>query len=240
MAQQSRLGALGAYVGRLGNLLGGARHGYLYLYGIVEHGLGESLYLGGHRGREHHGAALAGQVVDNLHYVVVEAHVEHAVGLVENEEFDLAEIDISHLEMCEHAAGSGDYHLGAAAQGALLLCEAGAVGAAVYGERADGYKVGESVHLCVDLHGELAGGSHHDAFHLVGRLALAELVDDGEEECRRFACARLGYGYEVAAGEGRRDCLFLNGGALAEVHVVESVEHIVGQIQFFKSHVQYG
>ena len=62
--------------------------GYFHLYGIGEDGLGQFHNLIGHSGREHQRLALTWQTLLNLHDIIVEAHVQHAVGLVEDEETD--------------------------------------------------------------------------------------------------------------------------------------------------------
>ena len=82
-----------------------------------------------------------GQVLDNLHDVVVKTHVEHTVGLVEDKEGDLAEVDIAHLQVCQQASRGGYHHVGAELEAALLLSKGLAVGAAVDGDRADGEEV---------------------------------------------------------------------------------------------------
>ena len=48
--------------------------------------------------------------------VVDEAHVEHAVGLVEHEDLDLAQVDGLLLHVVEQAPGRGDEDVDAAAQ----------------------------------------------------------------------------------------------------------------------------
>ncbi len=82
-----------------------------------------------------------GKARRNLHYVVIESHVEHAVGLVKNEKFYFREVDVAHLEMCEKAPGGGDYDFGATFEGALLLGESGSISAAVDGKRAYWQKI---------------------------------------------------------------------------------------------------
>ena len=118
---------------RLADLVGGPRHGDLHLHRIVEYRRRKLLYLRRHRRREHQRLPLLGKLPYYLHYVIVEAHVEHAVGLVENEERHLRQIDISHAQMREQTPRSGYHHIGAELEAALLTGEFLSVGAAVDG-----------------------------------------------------------------------------------------------------------
>ena len=64
------------------------------------------------RRREHQVLALRRErKVDDPADVRDEAHVEHPVGLVEDEDLDLAEVDRAAAEMVEQAPGGRDEHL---------------------------------------------------------------------------------------------------------------------------------
>ena len=52
-----------------------------------------------------------------------EAHVEHAVGLVDDEDFDAGEQDPAALELVEQTAGRGDQHVDAAIELLVLVVE---------------------------------------------------------------------------------------------------------------------
>ena len=80
------LHAVIADVGYLTNLLGRLRHGNLHLDRMVENVVRQLLNVIGHGGREHDGLTFRRQITGNLHDVVVEAHVKHAVCLVKDEE----------------------------------------------------------------------------------------------------------------------------------------------------------
>ena len=127
--------------GRLVDVLAGFRYRQLDLGGVGEDGLCQFLDFRWHGGREQQRLPLCGQVLDNLHDVVVKTHVEHTVGLVEDKEGDLAEVDIAHLQVCQQASRGGYHHVGAELEAALLLGKGLAVGAAVDGDRADGEEV---------------------------------------------------------------------------------------------------
>ncbi len=65
-----------------------------------------------------------------------EAHVEHAVGLVENEEANLAQIYIAQRDVGDKATRSSDDDIGTHAEALQLLVVAVAVVAAIYGNAA--------------------------------------------------------------------------------------------------------
>ena len=67
-------------------------------------------------GREQQVLARRGQQGEDLADVVDEAHVEHAVGFVQHQDLDLAQVDGLLLHVVEQAAGRGDDDVDAAAQ----------------------------------------------------------------------------------------------------------------------------
>ena len=71
---------------------------------------------------------------EDLADVADEAHVEHPVGLVEDEDLDPAQVDGALAGVVEQASGRGDHDLDATAQRADLAAEADA---AVDGGRPD-------------------------------------------------------------------------------------------------------
>ena len=56
-----------------------------------------------------------GQRADDAPDVGPEAHVEHAVGFVEDEDLDLGEVEVAALDQVEQAARRGDEQVDAAA-----------------------------------------------------------------------------------------------------------------------------
>jgi hypothetical protein len=64
--------------------------------------------LVGERGREQVGLALARRVLDHATHVVGEAHVEHAVGLVEHEHAQRREFNTSFFQMFQNSPGRAD------------------------------------------------------------------------------------------------------------------------------------
>jgi hypothetical protein len=73
-----------------------------------------------HRRREEERLPLRGHVLQHAADVGQEAHVEHAVGLVEDEDLEAGELRVREAEVVEQAAGRRDDHVGAAPERVLL------------------------------------------------------------------------------------------------------------------------
>ena len=74
------------YVGLLLDAVGGLGKRECDVYGVGEYVIGKATYLLWHCGREEHCLTLFGELLGDGHNVVVEAHIEHTVGFVEDEE----------------------------------------------------------------------------------------------------------------------------------------------------------
>ncbi len=107
-----------------------------------------------HGGREEQRLALDRQLGDDFADVVDEAHVEHAVGFVEHEELDLAELQRVALHEVEQAAGRGHHDFDALHHRADLTAHRHAADGERRGE-ADVAAIG--VEAVEDLAGEFAG-----------------------------------------------------------------------------------
>ncbi len=130
-----------------------------------------------------------------------EAHVEHAVGLVEDEDLDVAERQVAAADQVLEPAGGGDDDVGAARLTGLLLDPDAAVDRA----HLEGAGVGDRVAGLDDLGGELTRrGEDQGRGATVGRL---DAVGDRHHEGERLAGSRRGLGEHVAAGEHVADDL---------------------------------
>src|SRR5207248_6373548 len=86
---------------------GNRRHSHAR--GIAQHLVGELGDVLWHRRRKEQRLTADWQFGNDLPDVVDEAHVEHAVGLVEHEKFDLSELQAVALHEVEQTAGGGDH-----------------------------------------------------------------------------------------------------------------------------------
>ena len=124
--EQRALGVLRALVGALGDGVRGfvAARDFDQLR-LVQQLVGEALDLVGKRRREQQVLALCRhrqQRHDPLD-VRDEAHVQHAVGLVQHEDLDLAQVDALVFDVVQQAARRGDQDLDAGADDGQLLLD---------------------------------------------------------------------------------------------------------------------
>ena len=154
--------------------------------------------------------------------VLGEAHLEHLVGLVEDEEAQLGEVEGALLEVVHDATGRADDDVHAAAQRGEL--DAVAL-AAVDRQHAHALHVGGVLLEGLgDLQRELAGRGQHERLRRL--LRQVELRQDRQREGGRLAGAGLGEADDVAALEQRRDGLRLDlrRGLVADVG--QRLEHL--------------
>ena len=190
---------------------------------VLEEALGEAGDLGRHGGGEERGLPARVERGDDLPHRLDEAHVEHAVGLVEDDPAGLVEEDRAVGHEVGQPAGGGDDDVDAAGHGADL---GAARHAAEDEERGEARAAGEGAEGGLDLHRELAGGGEDEgAAGLRRRAALEreELVQDGQREGRGLAGAGLGDAEDVAARHLRGDGLGLDRGGGVEAGAGERV-----------------
>ena len=153
------------------------------------------------RGREEHGLVLARDAAQEPDDLGQEAHVDHAVGLVEHEHLHVLERDVAAADQVDQAAGGGHDHV-VAAVGGLDLAVHGR--AAVDGGDGAVDGLGQRRQHVADLHGQLARGHEHQGGG-PARLGLGRALEEGKAEGEGLARAGLGLAADVAAGEGVAD-----------------------------------
>ena len=103
------------------HLAGGLGDGAAFdAHGVADVGVHQVLDGAFDGGREEHGLAAGGHGRHDALDGGQKAHVEHAVGFIENQDADAAEVDQRAAEKIVEPAGGGDGHLGAAANGVQL------------------------------------------------------------------------------------------------------------------------
>ena len=152
------------------------------------------------RGREQHRLVLGLDAVEDLLHLGHEAHVGHAVGLVEDEHLDLVDGQLAALHEVDEPAGRADDDVDALAQGVDLGLHRHA---AVDGADAAAAHLPSGASTSVTwLASSRVGTSTRPAG---GRLGLADALEEREPEGEGLARAGLGLAAEVAAGEGVGD-----------------------------------
>ena len=141
---------------------------------IVQHLARERHDRRRHRRAEEQRLSFRRDVLEHALDVGKKAHVEHAVGFVEHEMFDLVELRVRLLEVIEQAARRGDDDVDARAERVLLRAHADAAEDRRAGDR----RVhGDFLELFDDLRRELARRRHDERARRAALVARA--VDGG-------------------------------------------------------------
>ena len=155
----------------------------------------------------------------------LEAHVEHAVRLIEHKVDHLAQLDDLTLDKVVQTARRRDDDVHAEGQGLGLRA---LVRAAIDGDWTKRRAIGQLLRLQLNLRRQLAGGCHDDCARLsragladcraAARGGIGERGADGHEEGSSLAASSLGAAHQIAAGERERHGVLLDGGRLDVVH----------------------
>ena len=189
---------------------GGRRTADFDAHRIVQELFGQALDLRRHGRRVEQCLARERDQLADAFDVGDEAHVEHAVGFVDDEDVDLAEHQLAALEMVEQAARRGDQHIDAAIELLVLVVERDA---------ADQQRHRKLVVLAVALEalGHLGGEfarrlEDQRARHARLGAAARQHLDHRQGEGRRLAGAGLRDADDVAPLQHMGDALRLDGG----------------------------
>ena len=173
---------------------------------IAQDVLRELADLRRHRRREHQRLPLRRERAQDAADVGEEAHVEHAVSLVEDEHLERAEIDVVEAHVIKEPPRRRDDDLGAGAERALLRPH---VDAADDRYRREPDVVAERERLLVDLQRQLTRRRENER---VARAALpaVQALQDRQQKRRGLAGAGRRAADQVAAGEADRNRLGLD------------------------------
>ena len=221
-----------AEVGYLLDFLSRFAHSDANFHRVVQDGACQFADVLRHGGAEHDGLSVSTQIRSNLDDIIVESHVEHTVGFVQDEEGCLCQVDMSTLQMADKSARSGNDDVGTRLQSTSFLFKADAVVATIYSHTTHAVQiVAEALYLLVNLLRQLAGWSHDDAVDgILGIKSRTQLVEHRQEVCRRFSCAGLSHTDDVAACQNGRNGFFLNRRTFFEVHGIQCVKHFVRKV----------
>ena len=201
---------------------------------VVQELIRDALDLGRHRGGEEQG--LAGErheLADPLD-IRDETHVEHAIGLVDDKEFDAAEQKLAALEMVEQAAGRGDQDIDAAGDLGILVPEGHAADEERDRQAALGAVAGKVfLHLCRKLARRL---QDEGARHSRPGATLLQQGQHRQSEGGGLARAGLGNAQHVAALHDMWDRLGLNGRGRRVAGRLHGGENFWGKSEVGKAH----
>jgi hypothetical protein len=180
------------------------------------------------RRREEEGLALAGGLGDDSAHGRFEAHVEHAVGLVEDEDTDTAQRDDAAGDQVLEPPGGGDEDVGAPRRLALRS----EADAAVDGGDSQPAAVGDGAQLLDDLARQLPGGGEDESPRVpcVGLDPLDQRNAEGE----RLARAGRRLDEQIVAGERVAQDQALDGERLGDVAARERADDRRGDAEIGK------
>ena len=138
------------------NRVGGAcRRRHLDDLRVGDEFVGQLLDVVRQGGREEQCLAQRWQKPDNTLDIGDEAHVQHAVRLVDHQNLHIGQQHLATLEMVEKAAGGGNQNIHTLAEGGVLVSKTDAPDQQRHGQLVIGAEFLEGVgHLC----GQLSGG----------------------------------------------------------------------------------
>jgi hypothetical protein len=186
----------------------------------------------GHGRGEQEGLPPGRELLQDALDVRQEAHVQHAIGLVEHQHLEAVEPGVGHAHVVEQPAGRCDDDVHAAPEGRLLRAHAHA---AEDGRAGQPRVAGELAAMLVDLGRELAGGGDDQG----ARDAAGEPdqpLQNRQQERRGLAAAGHGAGEHVAAGHGGGDGVTLDGGRGLEAQGRDATEQIGVEPEFGERH----
>ena len=167
---------------------------------IAQETLGERTDRRRHGGRKHQALAVLRQDPDDLFDCRQKAEIEHLVGFVQDQDFDLVELDAALLQEIDQAAGRCNQNIDAACQSLLLLAHRRA---AKNGRRGDRGELAVGADAFLDLACEFAGWREDQNAHahrLAVPLVAVQPVEDRQRERGGLAGAGLGGSDHVALG----------------------------------------
>jgi hypothetical protein len=138
--------------------------------GVRQEGVGDPLDLGRHGGGEEQRLAGEGHKAEDALDIGDEAHVEHAVGLVDDHHLDVRQDQLAAFEMVEQAAGRGDQDIDALVDQRVLLLEADAADQERLGEL---HVLGIGVEVLRHLRGQFPRRAQEGQHELRGMRARA-------------------------------------------------------------------
>ena len=197
---------------------GGGLGRYLHPHRIVENLLGQVGDFLGHGGGKQQRLPTLGQTGDDLADIVDKAHVQHPVRLVQNEGFNLFQVNVALVAQVVETARRSYQNIHTLADGLHLghLSHA----AENHGA-AQGQILAVSFKVVLNLQRQFpCGRENQSPDGLMGTIGLfLEPLQNGDSKGRRFTGARLGAADEVPARQHRRNGGSLNGRRLHIAHI---------------------
>ena len=203
----------------------------LHIQRIAEKSRRELHHVEGERRREQQGLPVRRALRHDPPDIVDEAHVKHAVSFIDDDDFDLAELNQPALHVVHHPAGRTDDQVHAAFEVLRLLLP---VHAAKHHDRFQISVLAQVLGIFRDLQRELARRRDNDRTWRCGMAALGSqhLRERGDEKRRGLAGACLRLTHEVSAIETLGQRRSLNRRAVGETQICDRAVQLLGQLDF--------
>ena len=202
---------------------------HLDLFRVRHQLVGQPAHAIGHRGGEEERLPVVRRMAHDFLHVVDEPHVEHAIRLVEHEDFDAGQVRVPALEVVEQPAGRGDEHIAPEGEFVLFGTQRRA---AVDDDRLDGGGPAVGRDCGGDLLREFARRRDDEASRRGGVLRVREPLHGREREGRGLPGARVSGAEHIAAGEDGGDRLALDLGGLDVSRPRHRLDEIGRKTQF--------
>ena len=207
---------------------------------VAQHRFGEFGDILRHRRREEQRLPPDRQFADDFADVVDEAHVQHAVGLVEHEKLDLSELQPVALHEIEQAARRGHHDFDALHDRADLASHRDAADCQ---RRSEAHMAAIGVETVENLPRQFTGGTEDE--HAAGlglRLdaVFQNAVQDRQRESRGLAGTGLGDADHVTAGECEGNGLSLDGRGRQIILFLERTRDGIGEAEILKGGQKVG
>ena len=189
------------------------------------------------RGREQQRLVIALDVAQDPLDLRQEAHVGHAVRLVDDHVLDIGDREVTALDQVDRSTGGADHQVDTVLERLdLLLDRVAAV------DRGDPHttQVRQREQLVAHLRGELAGGHQSDAGRSTG-LGLGQDLEHREPEGEGLAGARLRLPADVTTGKDVRDGHLLDRERRGDAPFGECMAQVLGHAELFEGcrHVHF-
>ncbi len=168
--------------------------------------------------------------------VLDEAHVEHPVGLIDDQRLDAVQREDPLLEVVDQPARGGDDNIDTVPERLALLL---VIDAAENRLHLEGAGRAEPLGILADLHHQLAGRSDDQGAGIVRGLlaALQQFGKKGNQEGGSLAGAGLRLSGDVASLQGQRNRFLLHRGEFGKSNRFDALHHLGRKVQFGKFHI---
>ena len=210
---------------------GGCFTGNFGTQGIFQQAVSQSLNRFRHGSREQDSLMTTGDCRSDFLNVTDEAHVEHAVGFIKDENFNAAETNMALTDQIHQTTRRSDQNMDALCQCLDLRANGNT---AEYNGRTQAKMTAVRADAVANLAGQLAGWCKNDCLRLITVGALVEVgqaVQQGQGEGRCLAGTGLGNAQQVTAIEQAGNGFRLNGGRVGVAFSIEGTENGFGQIK---------